>query len=63
MRFIILLGHITVIGFGQELGFLIFASVGKGSMSEVLIQEAGLYDTIKELDKYEWVSKKGRLLG
>lgn len=34
MRFIILLGHITVIGFGQELGFLIFASVERGQFQK-----------------------------
>lgn len=64
MRFIILLGHLNNCDRAwTRIGFSDIWFSGKGSISEVLIQEAGICDTTKKLDEYEWVSKKGRLPG
>lgn len=60
-RFIISWGHLRRNGRSwARIGAYNICFSGKKSIPEDIILEAEIWDTTQELDKYEWINKKGR---
>lgn len=63
-RFIISWGHLSSNGrTWARIGVYDVCFNGKMSILEDIIQEAEIWDITQELDKYEWINKKGRITG